>query len=159
MGLAFYSSTNPSAQWRGPLGLGLLFPAVCLLALPFLPESPRWLLLHGQKDKARKVVFALHAMSGDPDHTYATEEFFQMEKQAEIDVALDASWIELFRKPAYRKRVILAVGFAFFSQCAGSLVINNYACLPPYSCRKLEQCANTQCVGSNIIQDLGFWHP
>jgi len=76
MGLAFDSSTDPSAQWRGPPGIGLLLPAICLLALPFLPESPRWLLLHGQKDEARSIVFALHAMSGDPEHTYVSEEFF-----------------------------------------------------------------------------------
>lgn len=42
MGLAFYSvQGNPAAQWRGPLGLAILFPTVVLLVLPLLPESPR----------------------------------------------------------------------------------------------------------------------
>lgn len=126
MGLGFFYSSNASVQWRGPLGIGLVFPAVCLLALPFLPESPRWLLLNGRNDKARKIVFDIHAIKGDPENDYARGEFFQMEKQAEIDKTLNASWAEMFRKPSYRKRVILAIGFAFFSQCAGSLVINNY---------------------------------
>lgn len=128
MGLAFFSSTDTVAQWRGPLGISLIFPTVCLIALPFLPESPRWLLLKGRKEEARKIVFTLHGMKDDPEQEFARGEFFQMEKQAEVDVVLNASWAEMFRRPSYRKRTMLAVGFAFFSQCAGSLVINNYVC-------------------------------
>jgi hypothetical protein len=34
--------------------------------------------------------------------------------------------MEMFRRPSYRKRVILAMGFAFLGQSTAVLVINNY---------------------------------
>jgi MFS family permease len=34
--------------------------------------------------------------------------------------------LELFRRPSYRKRVILGCGFAFIGQSTGVLVLNNY---------------------------------
>jgi MFS family permease len=41
MGLAFYSTTSASPQWRGPLGLALICPALMLLIVLIMPESPR----------------------------------------------------------------------------------------------------------------------
>lgn len=34
--------------------------------------------------------------------------------------------LEIFRRPSYRKRAILAMGFAFLGQSTAELVINNY---------------------------------
>jgi MFS family permease len=67
MGLAFYYAKDPSTQWRGPLGLALIFPVVQLLILIWAPESPRFLLMRGRVEEARKVVMAIHEVKGDPD--------------------------------------------------------------------------------------------
>ena len=53
MGLAFYYSTNPSTQWRGPYGISLIITAYPLLVMLWTPESPRWLLLANRVDDAR----------------------------------------------------------------------------------------------------------
>jgi len=126
MGLAFYYAKNPAAQWRGPLGLALVFPITILIALLFIPESPRWLLMAGRVEEAREITMRLHHVAGDPDQEYARSEFYQMQKQTEFDMTLNPSWKAMFTRPSYRKRTILAMTFAFIGQSTAVLVINNY---------------------------------
>jgi MFS family permease len=126
MGLAFYYAKAPAAQWRGPLGLALIFPVIMLFVLFVVPESPRWLLMVGRVDEARDVVMKLHHVKGDPDQEYARGEFYQMQKQTEFDQTLNPTWKQMFLRPSYRKRSIMACGFAFIGQSTAVLVINNY---------------------------------
>jgi hypothetical protein len=83
MGMAFYYAPYGEAQWRGPYGIGLLFSfmMVVIVFLPFVPESPRFLLLRNRVDEAREVTMKLHATKGDPDQEFARSEFYQMSKQ------------------------------------------------------------------------------
>lgn len=127
MGLAFYSVRDkPSAQWRGPLGVGLAFQVFMLFVAWIAPESPRFLLLKGRVDEARSIIMDLHRIDSDPTQQLARNEFYQMEKQAEYDRELDPTWRELFMRPSYRRRVILGALWAFILQSTGVLVINNY---------------------------------
>lgn len=126
MGLAFYYAKAPAAQWRGPLGLAIVFPTLMLLLLLVIPESPRWLLSVGRVDEARDIVMRLHHVKGDSDQEYARGEFYQMQKQTEFDKTLIPTWRQMFSKPSYRKRCMLACGFAFIGQSTAVLVINNY---------------------------------
>ena len=54
MGMAFFYAKDPAATWRGPLGLALLFPIIMLVILPFVPESPRFLLIRGESTRPEK---------------------------------------------------------------------------------------------------------
>lgn len=126
MGLAFHFSSNATTKWRGSLGIGIIFPCVILLALPFLPESPRYLLMKQQPEKAWEIMLSLHSNSKDPDQSFARSEFYQIQKQIELDRTLANSWIHMVRKPSYRKRALIAIGYAFFGQSTAVLVINNY---------------------------------
>ena len=126
MGLAFYYDHQPAAQWRGPLGLALIFPVALLVTLFFVPESPRWLLSVGRVEEARDIVMRLHHVKGAPDQESARGEFYQMQKQTEFDNTLVPTWMQMFKKPSYRKRSMLACGFAFVGQSTAVLVINNY---------------------------------
>ncbi|OAL34542.1 hypothetical protein AYO20_06172 [Fonsecaea nubica] len=111
MGLAFYCvENNPGAQWRGPLA----------------PESPRYLLMKGQVEDAKRIVMDIHKVHYDPDQEYARGEFYQMQKQAEFDRSLAPTYRAMFFKKSYRQRNLLACGFAFLGQSTAVLVINNY---------------------------------
>lgn len=109
MGLAFYHASDPTLQWRGPLGLALVWPLMMLLVILVVPESPRYLLMAGKEEKAWKVISDLHADPKDPDNDYAKSEFYQMSHQATLDRTLNPSWKQLLTKPSYRKRVVLGM--------------------------------------------------
>lgn len=126
MGMAFFYAEDPAAKWRGPLGLALLFPIIMLVMMPFVPESPRFLLMKGRVEEAREIVLKLHRIPNDPDNEFARSEFYQMSHQAELDRTIKVTWWEMFAKPAYRKRTALAMTFAFIGQSTAVLVINNY---------------------------------
>jgi len=118
-GFYFY---QPAAhnQWRAMLGLQCLPTAVLLLCMPFLPESPRWLVVRDRVDAARQVLNRLHAAEE------AAVELEQIQKQIRIDRRLPSDWLTmLVKKPSYRKRSLLAFGTTASIQFSGILVINS----------------------------------
>lgn len=100
MGLAFYYVKNETLQWHGPLGIGILWPLIMLIICPFVPESPRYLLLNDRAEEAWKLVSWLHAGSKGEQHAFALAEFTQMKQQADFDRTLDRSWLQLVKKPS-----------------------------------------------------------
>lgn len=129
MGLAFYYAKEPQTQWRGPLGLALVWPFFLLLVICFVPESPRWLLMKGRTEEAWRIVSDLHSHPDDPDEEYARGEFYQMQKQAAMDRTLNPTWKQMFVKPSYRKRAVMGIVFAFIGQSTAILAVNNYVSL------------------------------
>ncbi|KAK5061387.1 hypothetical protein LTR84_007929 [Exophiala bonariae] len=126
MGLAFSYTTNPSVQWRTPLGICLVPAAGLLVALYLAPESPRFLLTKGRTEEAWKIVSKLHYDPTSENQEYVKEEFFQMKTQLEFDRTLDSSWIHLFRKPSYRRRTLMACLVTFLGQTTAVLVAAAY---------------------------------
>jgi MFS family permease len=133
----FYYETTTSSQWRAPLAIGC-FPAVVLLCcMPWLPESPRWLLAVDREDQAWEIVKRLHSTKDDPAHEYATGEFYQMKTQHNLDRGLDGSWLEMFRRPSYRRRALLSFFLPVIIYTTGNLVITSMSpfvspFLPPF---------------------------
>ncbi|KAL6241478.1 hypothetical protein RBB50_011501 [Rhinocladiella similis] len=123
MGLAFHFVKSPEAQWRAPLGIALVFPVIMSAICFVVPESPRYLLMQGRVDEAREVVYKIHGSKTDIDQEFVREEFYQMTKQAEMDRESTPSYIEMFTRPTYRKRTLLTMGFGFFAQSTGILIL------------------------------------
>lgn len=128
VGLAFNSLVAESeAQWRGPLGIGILFCVISIALLPFVPESPRWRMMHGQNEEAWITLRAIHQKDGDEQlHRFAVREYNQIRKQVDLDRTLDSSWKHMFRKPSYRRRCLLVMAYAFLGESTAMLVITNY---------------------------------
>jgi MFS family permease len=124
-GMGFYFCNNEVISWRAPMGIPLFAPILILCAIPFLPESPRYLLLKDRPEEARRIFDRLNE-SSSANPTLLDEEFSQMQQQAAYDRILDSSWRGLFTRPAYRKRIILACILSSLNQSTGVLVINNY---------------------------------
>ena len=141
MGLAFFYSTDPVLQWRAPLGISLVFPVVLLCSMPFLPESPRYLLMSNQPEKAWNIISKLHAVKSDPDQEFARGEFYQMKKQIELERTLPSSWLQMFKRKSYRKRSFLAMAFSFIGQSTAVLIINNFVCFGPLQASPLFCCS------------------
>lgn len=54
--------------WRLCFGIGAVLGLLILLMRLWLPESPRWLLIHGQADEARRIVEGIEARFRQQGH-------------------------------------------------------------------------------------------
>ncbi|KAJ6041098.1 Major facilitator superfamily domain general substrate transporter [Penicillium canescens] len=58
-GLSFHDG---AIAWRLPISLQLIFIAVLLVTVPWLPESPRWLMTQAREEEAMEVLACVEAM-------------------------------------------------------------------------------------------------
>jgi len=49
-------SVPPTLSWRFVFGIGAVLGLSVLMMRRYVPESPRWLLIHAQKGEAERVV-------------------------------------------------------------------------------------------------------
>ncbi|KAK7420352.1 hypothetical protein QQX98_002775 [Neonectria punicea] len=114
-------------SWRIPSLLQGMLPAMQLLAMYFLPESPRWLIAHGRRAEARKILVDYHA-GGDEDSPLVNFEMAEIEGALtyEADAMSQNSWLELVRTPANRKRTLIAIIVGCGAQCNGINLVSYY---------------------------------
>ena len=103
-------------SWRLMLGVQAV-PAVAFLLFLFrVPESPRWLLLHGRLAEGRDVLRIISPSTVDADvAAILTAQSAAAGESASL-------WARQYRTP-----VLLAVAFAFFNQVSGINAIIYYA--------------------------------
>jgi sugar porter (SP) family MFS transporter len=103
------------ASWRLMLGIQAAPSAVFFLLLRWVPESPRWLILHkGKIDEARKILAVI-----DPARVDGIVE--------DIKQSVVIGENEALFKRRYRTPVMLAVLFAVFNQVSGINAIIYYS--------------------------------
>ena len=96
--------------WRAMLGLGVLPSGIFLVSLFLVPESPRWLLLQRQTEKARAILVKIDGAQ---------------KAETEIDVFMatqkeeSASNVNELFKPVYRKALYIGLLLPFLSQVCG----------------------------------------
>ncbi|HEY9532997.1 MAG TPA: sugar porter family MFS transporter [Mucilaginibacter sp.] len=95
--------------WRAMLGLGVFPSGIFLLALFVVPESPRWLLLHGQEAKAKNILIKI-------DGPEAADREITAVKQTQNTESSGLK--ELFR-PVYRRALWIGLLLPFLSQVCG----------------------------------------
>jgi len=103
-------------SWRLMLGVQAV-PAVAFLLFLFrVPESPRWLLLHGRLAEGRDVLRIIGPDTVDADVAAI------LTAQSLAGQQSESLWARQYRTP-----VLLAVAFAFFNQVSGINAIIYYA--------------------------------
>lgn len=95
--------------WRAMLGLGAVPAAIFLVSLFMVPESPRWLLLKGQEQKAQAILIKIDGPAAAINEIQAFKE---------QDDSNNTSLRELFQ-PVYRKALWIGLLLPFLSQVCG----------------------------------------
>lgn len=137
----FLSHLPPTVNWRWMFGLGVI-PAIILIALRFyLPESPRWLLIQGREEDAKRSLARLGI------HV----------KEHIIPPKRELGFKEALSKP-YVRRVILIIGlWLVFQQVTGVNIILYYG---PYIYKYLGIVGPMAILYTAISESLGafeYW--
>ncbi|KAG9257376.1 general substrate transporter [Emericellopsis atlantica] len=104
--------------YRFPIGFQLLFPAVIIFGIWWVPESPRWLLRKGKSEKARKALQLLHR----EDKTYDPQpmiKVIQDDLDREKEMEEEGGWLQLLTDPIERRKVIYSAGALVAQQING----------------------------------------
>lgn len=115
-------------QWQLPVFVQLFPAAFLVVILPFLPESPRWLITKGRDEQAMKNLCYLRRLP--ESNAYMLYEFTQTKEQVETERAIkgEASiWRlvkELFKLKSPRRRVTLGLIIIGFKSFSGINAIN-----------------------------------
>lgn len=110
-GAEFWNWILNTEMWRGMLGSSAVVALLFLVILAFIPESPKWLMVRGQDEKA-KVVF--RRLKTDEDG--AMEEY-RLTKSS-IDGEVKTSWKAIL-EPGIMKAVLIGCGIAILGQFMG----------------------------------------
>ena len=117
VGLAF----DGIEGWRWMLGLGCV-PALALaFGMLRMPQSPRWLVMHGDDFAARAVLAKIRV--DDPDTI--DRELEEIEESVHTD-AKPGSWSDLLQ-PAVKAALVVGIGLAILQQVTGINTVIYYA--------------------------------
>ncbi|KAF8153924.1 general substrate transporter [Crassisporium funariophilum] len=125
-GMSFVSGP---AQWRLPIGFQAVFALLLLLQGMVLPDSPRWLIAHGQREEGARVI----AMLEDKD-SVDHPDVVRVLREIEDSLAVESAggpfrYMELFEggKIQNFRRICLCIGINVMQQFTGANMINYLA--------------------------------
>lgn len=124
-GLSF---AGGAVAWRFPIAFQFVFIIALLATVPWLPESPRWLLYHDRGDEALEIVACLDAKPTNDPEVLAKRDEIRYGVQYEKEHAL--KWRELLKpQPEATKplrRLLLGAGTQFIQQFEGINIMSYY---------------------------------
>ncbi|CAG8015705.1 unnamed protein product [Penicillium salamii] len=119
-----YASRNRSDQWQYLIVIcfQLLVPIGYLVALPFLPESPRYLIYRGKYAEAEQVLKTLH---NNQDNIAQEIELLKVQIEEQRDLHKATSVLDCF-KGTNLPRTIACMGVQILQQAQGVSFIQNF---------------------------------
>jgi sugar porter (SP) family MFS transporter len=126
-GITFCTKSLLTAwAWRAPSILQGLPSLLCIAILPFLPESPRWLIYQDRADEALEVLAVTHG-NGDASNQVVVVEYTENTETLRFEkVTGSVSPLEVLRTSGNRKRIILCLSVGIFSMTMGNNVVTYY---------------------------------
>jgi len=91
-----------------------------------VPESPRFLIAKGKSEKALHILAKAHAR-GNVEDELVQIEFREIHDTIKLEQELEGSgWLELFKTPGNRRRLLILVSLGLFSQWSGNNLVSYY---------------------------------
>ena len=119
-------------RWRFPLGFMMVPMLMVLLTVPFLPESPRWLLANGHREDAIEILLKLRGdLTKDDDRI--RDELEQLDAIVEDSKHKRNNYVNLFLGGRYSgklhlgRRAVMGLVLQQIQQWTGILVIATWA--------------------------------
>jgi MFS family permease len=102
----------------------MLVPIIILLLLPWIPETPRWYIQHGNRiDQARASLSRVRKTEQEvEDEILAIREAIEFEKEA-----ISSTYGALWKDRSVRKRLLLAFVINIGQQLTGQGTLNTYS--------------------------------
>lgn len=115
--------------WRFPLAFQFIFIFILFGTVPWLPESPRWLIAHGNIEEAEHIIADLEATPTDDAYVVTQSKEIQWAVQYEREHGV--SWLDLLRGRSGKgtatvRRLLLGAGAQAMQQLAGINVTSYY---------------------------------
>lgn len=112
--------------WRIPYILQVPLALYILIAVQFVPETPRFLLAKGREDEALQFLIEYHG-NGNPNDELVHFEFQEMKSAIKQEqVAKAESWSHILKHRSNRLRLGLASLMVFCTNLSGSSIIYFY---------------------------------
>lgn len=102
------STIDNDRSWRIPLGLLYIIPVIVGSGVWFMPESPRWLLVRGRKEKAFKALKKLR--QGRFSNEQIEHEFEELQSKSYDLRKPEFRALAGCRNSAFEKLLITSVG-------------------------------------------------
>ncbi|MDO5036237.1 MAG: sugar porter family MFS transporter [Porphyromonas sp.] len=102
-----------SEVWRGMLGMETVPALLFLVAIIFIPESPRWLILKSREEGARKILATMHKSQ------VAVEAQIEETKSVLATTASEQSSLSLIKQLHILRPVLIGVAIAILGQFMG----------------------------------------
>ncbi|EPS44242.1 hypothetical protein H072_1757 [Dactylellina haptotyla CBS 200.50] len=125
-----YGSQNIQStwSWRLPSLLQFIPSLIAIAFLPFIPESPRWLIANNQEEHAVEVLAILSGDDSEDILQHATESM----KDIKTIIAREEAaypknpWREFISTPANRKRLSILIIFGAMLETMGNFIVSYY---------------------------------
>jgi MFS family permease len=126
-----FSYLDGGIAWRFPLAFQFIFIIILFLTVPWLPESPRWLIAHEYEDEAFSILADLEDKSEDDPFILAQHK--EIVYTVQYEKANAVSWSQLLKGKTGEKggtctvrRLLLGMGTQAMQQLSGSEHISTF---------------------------------
>ncbi|KAF3924939.1 hypothetical protein ABW21_db0208833 [Orbilia brochopaga] len=124
-----FQKIDSNWSWRAPFLVQALFPlTTCITMYLLSPETPRFLVMRGKREKAKEVVAKYMTTAADPNTPFVEAVVSQIENSLEEDTSGFRDFWDyrvFFTKPV-RYRLMLLTSYSIFQQWNGGGIIGYY---------------------------------
>jgi MFS family permease len=119
-----HTKTLGEWDWKMVVIFQMLVPLIILAQLPFLPETQRWYIQHGDRieDARRSLLRVRESEQEVEDEILAIREAIVFEKED-----ISSSYMALWKDASVRKRLLLAFVINVGQQLSGQGTLNSYS--------------------------------